>query len=52
MRTEKEVREQLERLRSHRRTEGTYTDKKKIAWHAAKQALEWILEEENHLLTY
>ncbi|MCK4498513.1 hypothetical protein KAU25_04885 [Candidatus Bathyarchaeota archaeon] len=52
MRTEKEVREQLERLRSQRKIESPYIESKQIAWHAAKQALEWILEEENHLLTY
>jgi hypothetical protein len=52
MRTEKEVRERLERLRSQRKTESPYIESKSIAWHAAKQALEWVLEEANQLLTY
>lgn len=52
MRTEKEIRERLERLKKQRVTEGPYIERKGIAWHAAKQALEWVLEEKENLLTY
>ena len=51
MRTEKEVRDQLEKLKKQRITEGPYTERKNIALHAAKQTLEWILEEKE-LLTF
>lgn len=52
MRSEKEIRERLEKLHNQRAIEGPYIEKKNIAWHAAKQALEWILEEAERLLTY
>ena len=52
MRTEKEIRERLDRLRKERLTEGPYLEKDDIAWHAAKQALERVLEETETLLTY
>ena len=52
VRTEKEIRERLDRLRKERLTEGPYLEKDDIAWHAAKQALEWVLEETETLLTY
>jgi len=52
MRTEKEIRERLEKLRKERLTEGPYIEKDNIAWQATKQALEWVLEETKNLLTY
>jgi hypothetical protein len=52
MRTEKEIRETLDKLKKERLTGGPYLEKTNIAWHAAKQALEWILEETETLLTY
>ena len=52
MRTEKEIRERLEKLKKERLTEGPYIEKDNIAWHATKQALEWVLEETKSLLTY
>jgi len=52
MRTEKEIRERLEELKRQIVTEGPYIERKSIAWHAAKQALEWVLEEVDSLLTY
>jgi hypothetical protein len=52
MRTEKEIRERLEKLTKERLTEGPYIEKDSIAWHATKQALEWVLEETETLLTY
>ena len=52
MRAEKEVRERLERLEKERLTQGPYIEKDDIALHATKQALEWVLEETETLLTY
>jgi hypothetical protein len=52
MRTEKEIRERLEKLKKERLTQGPYIEKDNIAWHATKQALEWVLEETETLLTY
>ena len=52
VRTEKEIRERLDKLQKERLTEGPHTEKDNIAWHATKQALEWVLEETETLLTY
>ena len=52
MRTEEEIRERLERLRKERLTQGPYLEKDNIAWYATKQALEWVLEKTETLLTY
>ena len=52
MRTEEEIRERLEKLRKERLTQGPYIEKDNIALHATKQALEWVLEETETLLTY
>ena len=52
MRTEKIIRERLDKLRKERLTQGPYLEKDDIAWHATKQALEWVLEETETLLTY
>jgi hypothetical protein len=52
MRTEEEIRKRLENLEKASATEGPYTEQKNIAKKAAKQALEWVLEKTNTLLTY
>ena len=52
VRTEKLIRERLDKLMKERLTEGPYLEKDNIAWHATKQALEWVLEETETLLTY
>jgi hypothetical protein len=39
-------------LRKERLTQGPYIEKDNIALHATKQALEWVLEETETLLTY
>ena len=52
VRMEKEIRERLDNLMKARLTEGLYLKKDNIAWHATKQALEWVLEETETLLTY
>ena len=52
MRTEQEIRERLDNLLKERITEGPYLEKDNIAWHATKQALEWVLEETKTLTTY
>jgi hypothetical protein len=52
VRTEEEIRERLEKLKKERLTEGLYIEQDNIAWHATKQALEWVLEETQTLLTY
>lgn len=52
MRTENETREQLEKLEKQTLTGGPYTELKSIALHATKQALKWVLEESDDLLTY
>ena len=44
MRTEKEIKERLERVKKQK-IEGHYIERQNISWHAAKQALEWVLEE-------
>jgi len=45
MRIEKEIREQLEKSKRQRIDEGSFIERKNIAWHAAKQALEWVIKE-------
>jgi hypothetical protein len=52
MRTEKQIRERLEQLEKERLTEGPFVEQDNIALHAAKQALEWVLEETETLLTF
>jgi len=52
MRSEEEVRKRLEHLEKERETEGPFTEQKNIARKAAKQALEWVLEETDSVLTY
>jgi hypothetical protein len=52
MRKENEIRKQLEELKNQRLNGAPYSELKSIAWHGTKQALEWILEETETLLTY
>jgi hypothetical protein len=52
MKTEKEVRKQLEKIKNQRLFDGPYSESKSIAWHGTKQALEWVLEETENPLTY
>jgi hypothetical protein len=52
VRSEEEIKKRLGRLERERETEGPFTEQKNIARKAAKQALEWVLEETCSLLTY
>jgi hypothetical protein len=52
IRTEEEIRNRLGHLEKERESGGSFTEQKNIARKAAKQALEWILEETDNLLTY
>ena len=52
MRTEQEIRKRLRDLENETQTDGPFTEFKNIARKAAKQALEWVLEETESLLTY
>lgn len=45
MRSEKEIRRQLELLEKERENEGPFTERENIARKAVKQALLWVLEE-------
>jgi hypothetical protein len=52
MRSENKIRKQLEKLKNQRLNGGPSSELKSIAWHGAKQALEWVLEETENPLTY
>jgi hypothetical protein len=52
MRSENEIGKQLKLLKLKKVTGGPYNELKTIAWNATKQALEWVLEESDELLTY
>jgi hypothetical protein len=52
MRTEQEIRKRLHDLENETLTSGPFTEFENIARKAAKQALEWVLEETENLLTY
>lgn len=52
MRTEKEIRKQLELLEKESKDGGPFTEHENVARKATTQALEWILEETDSLLTY
>jgi hypothetical protein len=52
MRTEQEIRKQLRELENETLTSGPFTEFKTIARKATKQALEWVLEDTEKLLTY
>jgi hypothetical protein len=52
VRTEEEIRKRLELLEKERETEGPFIEQKNIARKAVQQALLWVLEETDSLLTY
>ena len=52
MRSENEIRKRLEKLKILRFNGGPYSELKIIAWFGTKQALEWVLEETENLLTF
>jgi hypothetical protein len=52
VRIEEEIRKRLELMEKERETEGPFTEQQNIARKAAKQALLWVLEETDNLLTY
>jgi len=52
VKTEEEIRKRLELLDKERETEGPFIEQKNIARKAAQQALLWVLEETDSLLTY
>jgi hypothetical protein len=52
MRTEQEIGKRLRDLENETRTGGPFTEWQNIARKSAKQALEWVLEETESLLTY
>ena len=52
MRTEKEIIEQLEKIENKKINKGPFSERMNIAWHAVKQALKWVLEEEENPLTF
>jgi len=51
MKTEQEIKKRLETLEKEREIEGPFIERKNIARKAAEQALQWILEETDSLLT-
>ena len=51
MRTEQEIRKRLNDLENETLTSGPFTEFETIARKAAKQALEWVLDETESLLT-
>ena len=52
LRSESEIRERLNLLKKNKLTGLPYSELKTIAWKGTKQALEWVLEESEKLLTY
>ena len=52
MRTEQEIRKRLRELENETLTDGPFTEFEIIARKAAKQAIEWVLEDTEKLLTY
>jgi hypothetical protein len=52
VRTEEDIRKQLERQEKERLNGGPFTERENIARKAAKQALEWVLEQTGNPLTY
>lgn len=52
MRTEQEIRSHLKELEEETLTKGPFTEFEMIARKASRQALEWILEEKDKLLTF
>jgi hypothetical protein len=52
VRTEEDVRKRLAHLEKERLNGGPFTELENVARKAAKQALEWVLEETDRVLTY
>jgi hypothetical protein len=52
VRTEEEIKKRLELWERQRETEGPFIEQQNIARKATKQALLWVLEETDSLLTY
>jgi hypothetical protein len=52
MRTAQEIRKRLNDLENETLTSGPFTEFENIARKAAKQAMEWVLEETDSILTY
>jgi hypothetical protein len=52
MRTEQEIRNHLKLLENEGSNDGPFREWENIARKAAEQALEWILEDTDKLLTY
>jgi len=52
MRTEEEIKKALKELRENKKHGSPLIERQNIAWHSAKQALEWALEQTDTLLTY
>lgn len=52
LRSESEIRERLNLLKKNKLDGLPYSELKTIAWNGTKQALEWVLEESEKLLTY
>ena len=52
MMSENDIRKRLKLLKQNKVTGVPYSELKTIAWNATKQALEWVLEESDELLTY
>ena len=52
MRSENEIGKRLKILKQNKVTGGPHSELKTIASNATKQALEWVLEESDELLTY
>jgi hypothetical protein len=52
VRTEEDIRQRLVQLEKEKRSGVPFTEFENVARKAAKQALEWVLEETESLLTY
>jgi len=52
MRTKQEIRQRVRELKNEALNKGPYREWENIAMKAVKQALEWVLEDTEKLLTY
>lgn len=52
MRTEQEIRKRLKELENDALNKGPFREYENVAMKAAKQTLEWVLEDTEKLLTY
>lgn len=52
MKTEQEIRKRLKELENDALNKGPFREYENIAMKATKQALEWVLEDTEKLLTY